>query len=92
LEAGFFAILQAAGDCLVQAGLCGTDLPRIVACLAMAGATEPSDLAAARRRKHLFRHATMMTEAQAAHFGAQGGRDGGAIRPWVSASALSAAA
>jgi glucosamine kinase len=84
LEASFSAILQAAGDCLAQAGLSVRDLPRIVACLALAGASETSDLAAARHRKHPFRHATIMTEARAACFGAHGGRDGGVIRPWVS--------
>ena len=50
-----------------------------MACLALAGASEPSDLAAARRRKHPFRHATIITDAQAACFGAHGGRDGGVV-------------
>jgi glucosamine kinase len=79
LEASFAAILQASAECLVQAGLSARDLSRIVACLALAGASEPRDLAAARRRKLPFRHATIMTDAQAACLGAHGGRDGGVV-------------
>src|SRR5262245_64311482 len=38
LEQGFSAVLHATSRCLEQAGLSSRDFPRIVACLALAGA------------------------------------------------------
>jgi glucosamine kinase len=79
LEASFVAILLATQDCLNQAGLSGRDLSRIQACLALAGASEPTDLAAARQLKHPFSRAMITTDAHAACVGAHRGRDGGVV-------------
>src|SRR4029077_12943926 len=51
----------------------------IIACLAMAGASEPIDLAAARDYEYPFFHAIFTTDAHAACIGAHGARDGGII-------------
>ena len=48
LEASLAAVLDAARQCLAEAGLGTGALGRTVACLALAGATEPAELAAAR--------------------------------------------
>ena len=45
----------------------------------MAGATEPSQLEAARAREHPYRKAVFVTDAEAACIGAHGGRNGGVI-------------
>jgi glucosamine kinase len=79
LETSFAAILQATQLCLKQAGLSPRDLSRITACLALAGASEPTDLAAARQLKHPFGRATITTDAHAACLGAHRGRDGGVV-------------
>lgn len=79
LEQSFSAIRQAATECLVQAGLSSSDFQRISACLALAGASEPTHLAAAQAHSHPFAHAIVTTDAQAACIGAHGGRDGGII-------------
>jgi glucosamine kinase len=55
------------------------DIERVVACLALAGASEPSHLEAARRHAHPYRKAIFVTDAQAACVGAHEGRDGGII-------------
>jgi glucosamine kinase len=79
LERSFSAILQATTECLVQANLSSKDSSRITACLALAGASEPSHLAAAQDYPHPFRRAMVTTDAQAACIGAHAGRDGGII-------------
>jgi glucosamine kinase len=79
LEESFAAIFQTGSRCLEQAGLSARDLPRIVACLALAGASEPSCRAAAQRHAHPYRAAVVTTDAHAACVGAHGGRDGGVI-------------
>lgn len=79
LERSFAAILQASTECLIQAGLSSKDSSRITACLALAGASEPSHLAAAQDYPHPFRRAIVTTDAHAACIGAHGGRDGGII-------------
>ena len=79
LEASFAAILQATRECLDQAGLSARDASKITACLALAGASEPTDLAAAQRLKHPFARAMITTDAQAACVGAHQGRDGGVV-------------
>jgi len=79
LQQSFAAVLQAALQCLEQAGLSQDDLGRIVACLALAGATEPDHLAAMQNYKHPFRKAIITTDAHAACVGAHDGRDGGVI-------------
>jgi glucosamine kinase len=79
LEASFAAILRATQDCLNQAGLSATDLSRTTACLALAGASEPTDLTAAQQIKHPFARAMVTTDARAACVGAHQGRDGGVV-------------
>lgn len=78
LQESFAAVLRATDQCLAQAGLSLADAD-IVACLALAGASEPTHLAAARAYKHPFRRAVFTTDAHAACVGAHGGRDGGII-------------
>ncbi len=79
LEQSFGAVLEAAMQCLYEAGLSYADLGRTVACLALAGATEPTELAKARARPLPFRKTLMTTDAHAACVGAHGGRDGGIV-------------
>jgi glucosamine kinase len=79
LDTSFAAILEATQDCLKQAGLLPRDLSRITACLALAGASEPTDLAAAQQLKHPFGQAIITTDAHAACVGAHQGRDGGVV-------------
>jgi glucosamine kinase len=79
LEQSFGAVLEAAAQCLRRAGLSYADLDRTVACLALAGATEPTELAKARARALPFRKALITTDAHAACVGAHGGRDGGIV-------------
>jgi glucosamine kinase len=75
----FAVVLEVAGACLSQAGLAATDVGRIVACLALAGASEPTFLAAAQAHQHPFRKAIVTTDAHAACIGAHGQADGGII-------------
>jgi glucosamine kinase len=79
LEESFGAVLGAAAQCLQAAGLPPSALGRTVACLALAGASEPALLAAARARAHPFRAAAVASDAHAACVGAHGGEDGGVI-------------
>ena len=79
LQQSFSAVLEATTRCLRQAGLAPGDLARIVACLALAGASEPAALAQAQQYGHPFRKATITTDARAACIGAHGGRDGGVL-------------
>jgi glucosamine kinase len=75
----FASILETTTKCMSEAGLSPRDFGRIVACLALAGASEPTNLAAARRHKHPFRKAIVIPDAQAACVGAHGGGNGGII-------------
>jgi glucosamine kinase len=79
LDAAFAAVLDAARQCLAEAGLGEPTIGRIIACLALAGATEPTELAAARSRRLPFRHTVIISDAHAACVGAHGGFDGGVI-------------
>jgi glucosamine kinase len=79
VKSSFASVLQATTQCLAEASLSPRDFGRIVACLALAGASEPSYLAVAQAYKHPFRKAVFVTDAQAACVGAHGGRDGGII-------------
>jgi len=79
LEQGFDAVLEATHECLDRAGLPPRDLGRVVACLALAGASEPSYLGAALGYPHPFRKAVVTTDAHAACVGAHQGHDGGVI-------------
>jgi glucosamine kinase len=79
VEQTFASIHQATIRCLTEAGLSPRDLGRTVACLALAGASEPSLLEAARRHPHPYRAAVLVPDAQAACIGAHQGRGGGII-------------
>ena len=79
LESSLAAVRQATDQCLHQAGLSAQDLPRMSACLALAGASEPTDLAAAQTQRHPFGRTTITTDAHAACIGAHRGHDGGVI-------------
>jgi len=80
VKESFAAAREAAGQCLRQAGLSRTsDSDRIIACLALAGASEPFDLAEARAYPQPFRRTIITTDARAACMGAHAGRDGGII-------------
>jgi glucosamine kinase len=79
VEQSFASVHEATVQCMAAAGLSTRDFDRIVACLALAGASEPSQLEAARRHAHPYRRAIFVTDAQAACVGAHGGRDGGII-------------
>lgn len=78
LSDSFAAVADAAKQCLDRAGLDGADLD-IVACLALAGASEPMHLAAARTHAHPFLRVLLTTDAHAACVGAHGGGPGGII-------------
>jgi glucosamine kinase len=79
LETSIAAVLDAARQCLEQAGLSAADLRRICACLALAGATEPAALAAAQAKSYPFGRTIISSDAQAACIGAHRGKDGGVI-------------
>jgi glucosamine kinase len=79
LEQSFSAVFDATAACLTQAGLSPSDLSNVVACLALAGASEPADLVAAQRHRHPFAKAVVTNDAHAACVGAHRGRDGGII-------------
>ena len=75
----FAAVLEATMQCVSQANLSARDLSRMTACLALAGACEPTAFAAAQKYEHPFRKAIITTDAHAACLGAHGSRDGGII-------------
>jgi glucosamine kinase len=79
VEQSFASVHQATIQCLTEAALSPRDLGRTVACLALAGASEPSQLEAARRHPHPYRKALFVPDAQAACIGAHEGRSGGII-------------
>jgi glucosamine kinase len=79
LQQSFGAVMTAALRCLQQAGLSRFQLSRVVACLALAGASEPAHLAAAEAARHPFGKAVITTDAHAACIGAHGERDGGIV-------------
>src|SRR5215207_2248177 len=78
IKESFAQVLRATDEALAQAGL-SLEEADIVACLALAGASEPTQLAAARAFQLPFRRAIFTTDAHAACVGAHGGRDGGII-------------
>lgn len=75
----FAAVLDAAGQCLAAAGLLPSALGQTKACLALAGASEPDQLDAARRHPLPFAQTLITTDADAACIGAHGGRDGAVV-------------
>lgn len=78
LDDSIRAVLDATGQCLAQAKL-GIDSQPIIACLALAGATEPIELEAMENFRHPFRQLVVTTDAHAACVGAHRGEDGGVI-------------
>ena len=76
IETSFTTILQIARQCLSNAEFAERHISRVIACLALAGASEPSQLAAAKQYSHPFRAAIITTDAHAACVGAHGGKDG----------------
>jgi glucosamine kinase len=78
-ETSFTTILQIARQCLSKAEFAEHHISRVIACLALAGASEPSQLAVAKQYGHPFRVAIITTDAHAACVGAHGGKDGGVI-------------
>lgn len=78
LDASFSAVREAASQCLSKAGLPNA-APRTIACLALAGAVETSNLAAVRSYPHPFHWAIITSDARAACIGAHAGRDGGIV-------------
>lgn len=79
LGASFSSVLEAVGECLNRSNLPQATLARTVACLALAGASEPRQLAAAEQQQHPFCKTVVTTDAHAACLGAHGERDGGVI-------------
>src|SRR5262245_19556179 len=79
VEQSFASVHEATVQCMSGAGLSSRDFDRVVACLALAGASEPSLLEAARAREHPYRKAVFVTDAEAACIGAHGGHNGGVI-------------
>src|SRR5215813_6451883 len=78
-KSAMIAVMSAVEQCLDQAGLSKRDLGRITACLALAGASEPTQLALARQQRYPFAQTILITDAQAACVGAHRGGDGGVI-------------
>jgi glucosamine kinase len=79
LDQSLNSVVQTVRQCLAQAGLTSHEMPRITACLALAGASEPTSLAAAQSRKFPFGQTTITTDARAACIGAHAGKPGGVI-------------
>lgn len=75
----FSAMFAAIDHCLFQAQLEREELGRTVACVALAGASEPRHLAAAHRHEHPFHKMIITTDAHAACIGAHGAGDGGIV-------------
>jgi glucosamine kinase len=75
----FAAVLDGARQCLAVAGLPLTALERVTACLALAGASEPTERAKADAHLLPFRRTIIVTDAEAACVGAHGGGDGAVI-------------
>lgn len=78
IEESFAAVLEAVSQCQAQAGLERAECD-IVACLALAGASDPVTLAALQSHKHPFKKAIFVTDSHAACAGAHRGRDGGVV-------------
>lgn len=72
-------MLAATRQALERAHLTAEDLPRITACLALAGATEPAERDAAQAQRHAFHKAIITSDAHAACIGAHSGLDGAVV-------------
>ncbi|HVH80324.1 MAG TPA: BadF/BadG/BcrA/BcrD ATPase family protein [Stellaceae bacterium] len=75
----FAAVLDAATQCLAAADLPTAVLSDTTACLALAGASEPAELAAARCYRLPFGQTIVITDAEAACIGAHDGKEGAII-------------
>ncbi|MBV8836653.1 MAG: N-acetylglucosamine kinase [Alphaproteobacteria bacterium] len=73
------SVLAATRQALEQAHLTAEDVPRITACLALAGATEPAERDAAQAQRHAFHSAIITSDAHAACVGAHSGLDGAVV-------------
>src|SRR4029077_17981066 len=69
IEASFSSVVDAARRGLDTADLAQQNVSHIVACLALAGASEPGQLSAAKLYGHPFRTAVITTDAHAACIG-----------------------
>src|SRR5262249_56282434 len=74
VEQSFASVLQGTIQCMNGAGLSSRDFERVVACVALAGASEPSQLEAARRHEHPYRMAGFAPHPPAACVGPPPGR------------------
>jgi glucosamine kinase len=79
IEEAFASVLDATRQCFADAGLPIDQLSRTTACVALAGASEPTYLAAGRAYAHPFQRMIVTTDAQAACIGAHGDKDGGIV-------------
>jgi glucosamine kinase len=78
LDESVRSVMNAARQCLAQAGASAAD--QVVTCLALAGASEPREAAAAHTAfADRFDEVLVVTDAHAACVGAHGGADGGVI-------------
>jgi glucosamine kinase len=79
VDEAFASVLDATRQCFAKAGLPIGRLAQTTACVALAGASEPTYMAAGRAYAHPFGRMIVTTDAQAACLGAHGDRDGGII-------------
>ena len=79
IEESFASVREATLQCLRAPGLSARDLERVVACLALAGASEPGQIETLREREHPYHAAVFVTDAEAACVGAHCGANGGII-------------
>src|SRR5438105_136702 len=79
LDEAFASVFDAIFRSLAQAHLTPNDFPQIAACLALAGATEPAEIAAARLQQQGFGKVILTPDAHAACVGAHDGADGGIL-------------
>lgn len=78
IDMAFAEIGAATRKAMSQAGRAEAGA-RVIACLALAGASEPKQHALALARAHGFLHRSIVTDAHAACVGAHGGADGGIV-------------
>jgi glucosamine kinase len=79
LNEAFASVFDATFRSLAHAHLTPRDFPRVTACLALAGATEPAEEAAAKLERQVFGRAILTSDAHAACIGAHDGADGGVV-------------
>lgn len=79
LDAAFASVFDAIFRSFTQADLTPNDFPQIAACLALAGATEPAEIAAAKLQRQGFGKVILTSDAHAACVGAHDGADGGIL-------------